>query len=139
MRNRLSTILSMSTLCLGLGVIPTQAGSSRISNFSLICDGTNRTFNFTVGGFAASTAQFILGGAVAVTQPRDGIKFLRVMVPADLTKVVLIMGKDETSARFALPTFYQVTSNAAGNVGMTIVGACTGGGSAQGIVELIFN
>jgi hypothetical protein len=139
MTKRLSTILCVSALCLGLGVMPTQAGQSRLNNFNLICDGTVRTVNFVVGGFPASTNQFILGGAVAVANPRDGIKSLRVMVAADPTKVVLIMGNNETAARFAMPSFYQVPSNAAGNIGMQIIGACSGGGAAQGLVELIFN
>jgi hypothetical protein len=138
MRNRLSTILCV-TLGLGFGAMPTNAGSSRLSNFSLLCDGTPKTDTLTLSGFPVSTNQFILGGAISVTQPRGGIKFLRLMAPGDPTKVVLIMGNDETSARFAMPTFYQVPANASGNVAMALIGACNGGGSAQGMVNLYFN
>ena len=139
MWNRLSTILCVAALCSGLDAMPANAGSSRVNAFALLCDGTVRSVIYNATGFPVSTNQFILGGAIALTVPRGGIRFLRLSAPADLTKSVLVMGAGETSARFALPTFYQVPANASGNVAMQVTGVCNGGGSLQGFTTLIFN
>ena len=136
MRNRLWTTPCVSAFCLALTALPTNAGSSRLSVFDLTCDGVGRIVLFNATGFPASTNQFILGGEVAL--PR-GVTSLRLSVPGDPTKMVLIMGGGEVSARFAMPTFYQVTSNASGNIPMQVGAACGGGGQIRGTVLLIFN
>jgi len=139
MWNRIWTLLCMSAVCSGLGVMPADAGSSRVNSFALQCDGSSRTVIYNASGFPVSTSQFILGGAIALTDPRGGIVVLRLSAPGDPGKTVIVMGAGETSARFALPTFFQVAANASGNVAIQVAGVCRGGGTLRGIATLFFN
>jgi hypothetical protein len=85
-----------------------------------------------------SVNRFIQGGSLAVSQPRDGIKSLRLQAAGDPNKTVLVLGFNEVSGRADLTGFMQVMTNASGSVPIQVIGACTGGGQLQGLATVNF-
>jgi hypothetical protein len=125
---------------LGLATMPADAGSSRSANFLFACDGTNKTANLSLSGFPANTAQFILGGEVTLFENTGGLQYVILRGEGNPQKQVLSLSKTDNTGRIGLPTFYQVAANAAGNVAVTVDGACNGGtGQIQGNVTIYFN
>jgi hypothetical protein len=139
MWNRLSTLLCVSALCLGLFAIPTRAAETRLWTINVVCDGTTKFLGYSAGGFGANVTRNIHGGAVAVFRPRDGIKFLRLQVKDDPKKIVLVMGFNEVSARADLTDPIPVTTSANGGITMQIVAACNGGSFLQAHFVVYFS
>ena len=137
MKNQV-TALCMLGLCSALGVSSASAAESRIKPFGFLCDGTTRTVVFDVGNLGDSVTRLVQGGAFAVSEPRDGVKVLRLQVLDDPKKVILTMGQGETTARGDFTGFVQVTTSATGEVTFEIIGACVGGGALQGFATVWF-
>ena len=140
MRFRMTSVLALAALGVALAVMPADAGSSRFTTFLIPCDGGNKHFDFQAGGFPASSNQFILGSQVSLFQNPAGLLYLVMRGQGDELKQFISLGAGESGARFAMPTFYQVTANALGNVLITIDAACAPGfGQTQGFATVFFN
>ena len=140
MPSKLRLAIALSALGLGLAMMPANAGSSRATNFLFTYDGTNKTISLNLSGFPAGSTQFILGGEVTLFENNGGLQYVILRGEGNPLKQVLSLGKTDNTARFALPTFYPVTANLAGNVVVTIDGACNGGaGQIQGNMTIYFN
>ena len=138
MWTRLPSVLGLSGLAVALAVMPADAGSSRFTTFLIACDGSNKHVDVNAAGFPASTTQFILGGEATVFGP--SLLYMVVRGEGDEQKQVLTVGPGGTRVGASLPTFYSVSSNASGNVLITIDSACTpGSGSVQALVTIFFN
>jgi hypothetical protein len=140
MWTRLPLILVLLAFGVVLAVMPADAGSSRFFSAGIVCDGANKHFDFLAAGFPASSAQFTLGAEVTAIDPRGALLYVVIRGQGDEKKQILSIGPGTTHAGFAMPTFYQVTADASGQVLITIDGACTAGaGLVQAIVTIYFN
>ncbi len=140
MSTRMRSVLGLSALCIGLAVTPANAGSARSANISFACDGTNKHIDLNLGGFPASSTQFILGGEIIIFENHGGLQYIILRGEANSNKHVLGIGTGGADTRIAMPTFYQVTATAAGNVLVGIDGACNPGfGQIQALVSIYFN
>jgi hypothetical protein len=75
-----------------------------------------------------------------VTVLGTSLLYLVVRGQGDELKQVLTVGAGGTHVGFAMPTFYQVTANALGNVLITIDAGCSpGSGQVQALVTVYFN
>jgi hypothetical protein len=133
---RLPLVVGSTALAFALSVAPANAGSTRLGTLSLTCDGTLRHESFNAGGFPASTDQFILGGEVTVVDRKSKLDYLLVRA-GDLQ--FLSLGGKATHEAFALPTFIKVTSDASGNVLITLDALCRKGPEITAFVNVIFN
>jgi hypothetical protein len=122
---------------LALAAMPTQALESRLQSFGLQCDGSNHTVPFNATGLGASVNRFIVGAEVALARPQGGIKSLRLQV-GNSNRTLLVMGFNEVSSRVVFTNFMAVPTTAAGIITFHPIGACNGGGSLQGLVNIWF-
>lgn len=132
-------LLCASAFCLTLATPPAQAAETRIHAFNLLCDGTTRNVVYNVTGLGTSVNRFIQGASFAVSDPRGGVKFLRLQRAGDPTKMVIDMGSGQTGARVDMTgSLIQMTTDASGAVPMNIIGACEGGGILRGFATIVF-
>jgi hypothetical protein len=144
MWTRLPLVVGLSALGFGLAMMPANAATSRVNNFLFACDGTNKTINITASGFPPNSNQFILGGEVTLFENRGGLQYVILRAEGDPQKQIVSLALDENAARGPASgggvVFFQVTANAAGNIRITLDGACNGGfGQIQGIVAIYFS
>jgi hypothetical protein len=117
-----------------------HAAETRAQAFTLLCDGTLRTTTFNLTGLGASTTRSIQGASFAVSDPRGGVKLLRLLAQADATKVVLESGAGQTGDRADLEISKILTStNASGSIPMQVSGVCVGGGSMHAFATVWFS
>ena len=88
MLNRLLSLLCLSALGFGAVVLPANASETRVEDFSLQCDGTERTVVFTATGLGTAASRFIQGAEVSVTD--SSLQSLLVRVAGDPTKVIRV-------------------------------------------------
>src|SRR5262249_20046033 len=124
MYNRFSTILVLAAVVLGILAIPAQASETRTTDFSLVCDGTQRTIVFDATNLGAAATRFIQGASVAVQG--NSLTYLRVRVAGDSTKTLINMGAGEISSWHDYTGFYSVPNNA-GTITFEITASCRGG------------
>lgn len=135
MWNRLMLLLA---LAVPLAAIPAHASETRVNIFTIACDGTNKHVDFIASGLNASVTRFIQGVEVTVIDTRGGLLYVVVRALGDEKKQLITTGPGSTSARAEFTGFFQVTTDASGNVPFTIDAACTPGGSLQGVVTIGF-
>ena len=138
MHRRLWITLCASSFLLGLAAAPIQAAEARTDFFSMQCDETIRNVVITHTGLGASTTRFIQSAGIAIIQPRDGIKFMRLQAAAgDPTKTLVVMGFHEISKEMTFTSsMVPVSTKAAGTVSVQLQGSCSGGGTTQGFVTV---
>jgi hypothetical protein len=110
--------------------MPANAGSSRVVSFVLPCDGQSKSITFNATGFPPSSAQFVLGGGVSLYKIDGSLQYI-VLTTNAAGNTILGMGVNESSARIALPTFYQTPADASGNIPLSILGSCAPGTGAS--------
>jgi hypothetical protein len=115
-----------------------QAAESRLNGFTLPCNGSQQTVAFTAGGLGNSATRLISGAQVAISQPQDGIRSLRLQVADDPNNTLLLMGNGEISGRNNLAAFLQTTTSATGTVSFQIIASCIGGGPLRGLASVYF-
>jgi hypothetical protein len=140
MGNHLPRVACAALLGSTLGATVGQGAETRVQAFTLLCDGTARTTSFNLTGLGASVNRFIQASSFAVTEPRGGIKLLRLVAQGDATKVVLELGAGQTGkhADVRNNSFIQTSTNASGQVPMQVIGICVGGGSMQAFATVWF-
>jgi hypothetical protein len=133
--------MCLSLLALGFTVSPATAAESRIQEFSLGCDGTERTIIFTATGLGNSVTRLVQGAEVSLTGVKSAgrLQRLRIQVAGTPTKTFLTLGSGEVSARNQFTGFFQVTTDATGNAVFEIIAACKSSKKPlEGIVVLSF-
>lgn len=136
MGNRTWTLLCLSALGLGFAALPANASESRVQNFSIQCDGTQRTVVFTATGLGTSVTRFIQGTEVSVSD--FSLQNLQVQVAGNPNKTLLTMGAGDVSARNQFTGFFQVVTDASGNVAFEVTAACKSKTTLNGIVVISF-
>ncbi len=124
---------------MGLAMMPANAGSSRLVGFTLPCDGLTKFITINATGFPASSAQFVLGGAVDLYDIKGALQYIIFTGPGSDKQTILVLGINANGGRFAMPTFYPTPSDAAGNIALSIIGSCVGSGPILGFATVYFN
>jgi hypothetical protein len=138
MRSSINPILVAMAVWILSAVLPAQAVESRVTGFTVICDGSAKNVVFSVDGLGASVNRAVISSQVAITAPRGGLNSLRLQVAGDPKKTLLIMGFNQVSAS-TLGISYITLTTPGGRVSFQIGAACKGGGALRGIVNIIFN
>jgi hypothetical protein len=155
MSKHLHSVLGLSAFCGALAVMPANAATtSRVTNFLIQCDGTNKTVTLNFPGFLPNINQFVVGAEITLFENRGGLQFLLLKANGDAQRQILSIGIGENRAQVIFPTqlgpypgfggallFGSIiaTGNAQGIVPFTIDGACSGGfGQVQGNVTVWF-
>jgi hypothetical protein len=139
MRSRLRFILALSILGVAVAFMPAHASESRVVFVTIACDGTNKHIDFNASNLGVSVARFIQGGDVTVVGTPGALLYLVVRTLGDEKKQVLTLGAGATHKRADLEGFVQVTTNASGQIPMTVDAACSpGAGALQALITVYF-
>ena len=137
MRNRLLSVLCWSALCLGFGLTSANASESRLFSFAISCDGSAKLVTLNAGGLGVASARFVQSAEVSIIDNPQALSFIVLEALTDVNKTLLTLGKGQTNSRGDFTGFYSV-GVAGGVMPFTLVGACTGGGVLQGLVNIGF-
>jgi hypothetical protein len=120
--------------------MPANAGSTRVVSYTLNCDGLQKTVALFATGFPANSMQTILGGGLSVYSipAASTVQYIRL---SDSTSngTIVVSGPNQNGVRLAMPTSFQVTADASGNIILLAIGACKGGGSVSGYATVYFS
>jgi hypothetical protein len=136
MRWALKQIVGVSALCLGLGAIPGNASESRLTGFSIPCDGSQHVMTFGMGGFVGSTTRFIQGATITVFNPA-GVQFIYVQLLQGVNSPLVAVGAGQSNASRDYTGFFQARTDGGGFITFQIAGAC-GSASGPAVFGLIF-
>ena len=137
MWRHLRTIVCCALLCVGLGVAPLNASESRITTFSLSCDGSEQFVNFTVTGLGTASTRFIQGAEISLFQKDGALKYILIFAVSDPNRNLITMGMNDTHVARDFTGFYSAPNNG-GSMSFLIDGVCTGGGQVKGIAVINF-
>ena len=145
-------VAALAALGFAFAVVPGNAISvSRETTFLFTCDGTNKTININATGFPIGSTQLVAAAEITLFENRGGLQYIILRAQGDPNKQLLSLGSADTRAQIVYSGFVFIppgtntnalistTANAAGNVPLTIDGACNGGfGQVQGTVTVWF-
>src|SRR5215831_13599440 len=142
MGTRLATILGASAL-LGFTAISANASETRVANFVLACDGSNKTFHFNATNLGTAASRFIQGAEISLFDTSGTLQYLILRAAPsgsqpDDTRQLLTLGNRSTHESNQFTGFLQVTTSASGTVALTVDGVCTAPGQIQGLVTVWF-
>jgi hypothetical protein len=119
-------MFTLTAVAVTIFAVPAQASETRVQDFSLVCDGTERTIVFDATNLGTAATRFIQGASVAVQG--NSLIFLRVRVAGDANKTLINMGAGEASSHENYTGFFS-TPNNAGTITFEINASCQGGGN----------
>ena len=141
MGTRLATILGASAL-LGFTAISANASETRVANFVLACDGSNKTFHFNATNLGTAASRFIQGAEISLFDTSGTLQYLILRAAPsgsqpDDTRQLLTLGNRSTHESNQFTGFFSV-ANVNGTIAFTVDGACTAPGQIQGLVTISF-
>jgi len=137
MRNRLLSVLCGSALFMGLALTSANASESRLFTFAISCTGSAQLVTLNAGGLGAAATRFVQSAEISIFDNPAALSFIVLEALTDVNKTLLTLGKGQTNSRGDFTGFYSV-GVAGGVMPFTLVGACTGGGVLQGLVNIGF-
>jgi hypothetical protein len=143
MGNRVRALTVLTVLGVGFAVTPADAvsfGESRFFTFAIPCDGTSKQVLATVTGLGPSTTRSIEGAQVALIQYNPGQDYVLLSVSGIANRTLLSLGATDTrAANYYRVSFFEVTTDASGNVKFVVAGACqAGAGTVRGSATVVF-
>jgi len=137
MRNSLRTLLCCSTLCAGLAATSASASESRVTGFSIPCTGSTQVINFLTTGLGTATSRFVQGTEISITNNPDALRFIFLGANVGSFSTLLTLGVGQRHAFHDYTGFYSLP-NVQGTIPFVLFGACSGGGSVDGIAVIQF-
>ena len=140
MQRRLPSMVALLVLGLGLtlAAIPASASESRVGILTLPCDGTNKHLEFDASSLGNNVNRFIQGTEITALDTRGGMLYVVVRARNDEKKQLLMLGPGATRARSEFTGFFQVLTDASGNILIGTDAACTAGAPIPLVVTIYF-
>jgi hypothetical protein len=139
MRIRLPLAAASIALAFALSVAPADAATGRVGTLTLTCDGTVRHESFQATGLGASVNRFIQGAEVTVVDRKGKLEYLLVRAEGDENSQLLSIGPKVTHESVAFTaSLFQVTTDATGNVLITVDALCRKGPDLTAFVNVTF-
>lgn len=137
MLNSLPTLLCCSTLCAALAATSASASETRITGFSVPCTGTTQVINFNTTGLGTASSRFVQGTEISITNNPDALRFLFLGANVGSFSTLLTLGVAQRHAFHDYTGFYSLP-NVQGVIPFVLFGACSGGGTVDGIAVIQF-
>ena len=137
MRNSLRALLCCSTLCAGLAATSGSASESRVTGFSIPCNGQTQTITFNTTGLGAASARFVQGTEISIIRNPDALQFAILGANVGSFPTLLTMGIGQRHAFHDYTGFYSLPI-VGGTMPFILFGACSGGGTVDGIAVIQF-
>ena len=137
MRNLLRSVLCGSALFMGLALTSANASESRLFTFAISCTGSAQLVTLNAGGLGAAASRFIQSAEISIFDNPAALTFIVLEALTDPNKTLITLGKGQINNRGDFTGFYSIPS-AEGIIPFTLFGACTGGGTLQGLVTIGF-
>src|SRR5262249_2942981 len=139
MWRNLRTSVCWALLCLGLGVMPSNAAETRIITFAFPCDGNQQFVNVTLSGLGNSVNRFIQGAEISLFQKDGALRYVVLAANSDPQKILATLSTNSTRVSHDyIFSLVLVPTSASGTVPLLVNGICSGGGQVQGIALVTF-
>ena len=143
MLSRLTFILGGSVLCMALAAMPANASESRSQILNVTCDGTNKHLEFNATGLNPNNPntpinRFIQGAEITAVDTRGSVLYVLVdaLNSPNLTLITTGPGAPHAAAYFT--GFFNVKTDALGNILIGVEAACTPGPPLPLIIVIQF-
>src|SRR5262249_35127448 len=130
--------LAWSLLAVVLLAMPASASESRVGIFNVTCDGGNKHLEFNASSLGISVNRFIQGAEITAVDTRGGLLYALVRAQDDDKKWLVTTGPGTTHARADFTGFFQMLTDASGNILIGAEVACTPGAPMPLVLTIHF-